>query len=302
MLAARSIPAVPVASAYTTVSHEWRALIAGQRPGNGPAVKSYLAWYPWMVSAGARAERRGYLASHVVLVNYASVRDLLERECGGALNVRTIPYAAPSAFLDLPEAAGRSEPAAIGGLEAHGAPLIVSVSRHDPRKGLDVLLRALAILRADQVAFRACLVGGGRLIAAHRRLAASLGLSGSVAIAGRVEDVFDYLGLADVFVLPSREEGSGSVALLEALQAGVAVVATRCDGIGEDIADGRDGLLVPPGDPKALAAALRTLIEHRAVRERLAGRASELYRERFAAEAFVAALGDSYSQLGVGAP
>ncbi len=299
MLAARGVPAVAVASAYTTVSHEWRALIAGQHRSDGTAIRRYLAWYPWVVTAGAQAERRGYLQSRVVLVNYASVRELVERECGPAVNVRTIPYAAPSAFHDRPQPASRSRPAAIAELAPADAPLIVSVSRHDPRKGLDVLLRALAILREENVAFRACLVGGGRLIEAHRRLAASFGLSGNVAITGRVEDVFDYLGDADVFVLPSREEGSGSVSLLEALQAGVAVVATRCDGIPEDIADRRDGLLVPPGDPPALAGALRQVIEDGALRARLARRAHELYRERFAADPFVEALGDVYSQLGV---
>jgi glycosyltransferase involved in cell wall biosynthesis len=74
-------------------------------------------------------------------------------------------------------------------------------------------------------------------LAAHGSLAASLELTESVAITGHVEDVFAYLRQADVFVLPSLQEGSGSVSLLEALQARTPVIASRCDGIPEDLVD-----------------------------------------------------------------
>jgi glycosyltransferase involved in cell wall biosynthesis len=110
--------------------------------------------------------------------------------------------------------------------------------------------------------------------------------------------VFDYLRCADIFVLPSIEEGSGSVALQEALQAGVAVVASDCDGIPEDLVHERDGLLVPAGDSSALASALSALLRDVGLRERLARRSRAVYRERFTAARFQAALAGVYGGLG----
>jgi glycosyltransferase involved in cell wall biosynthesis len=193
----------------------------------------------------------------------------------------------------------RAAPEPIAELGPSEEPLIVSVSRHDPRKGIDVLLRALARLKANGVGFRACLVGEGRLLGIHRALATSLGLADCVAIPGRVEDVLPYLQLADVFVLPSREEGSGSVALLEALQTGVAIVSSRCDGIPEDVVDGQDALLVTPGDDLQLADALTRLLADPRLRGTLADGARRLYQDRFASDVFVAALRDTYAELGV---
>ena len=178
------------------------------------------------------------------------------------------------------------------------APLIVSVSRHDARKGVDVLLRALARLLAAGERFRACLVGGGPLLAAHRALAKSLGLNGTVSVTGLVPDAYTYLRYADVFALPSLEEGSGSLSLLEALQAGVAAVASAVDGISEDVIDGRSAILVPPGEERALAAALARAVQDRVLRDDLAREGRATFEARFSAAAFSASLSEVYRELG----
>jgi glycosyltransferase involved in cell wall biosynthesis len=177
------------------------------------------------------------------------------------------------------------------------APLVVAVSRHDPRKGVHVLIQALARLRRQGVSFRACLVGPGPLLEAHRRLSRDLGLDGTVAIPGLVEDPRSYLAVADVFALPSLVEGSGSVSLIEALEAGLAVVVSAVDGLPEDVSDGVEGYLVRPGDPDALAAALRQIVESPELRKRLGAGARRTYAERFAPERMVEALGEVYSEL-----
>jgi glycosyltransferase involved in cell wall biosynthesis len=114
-----------------------------------------------------------------------------------------------------------------------------------------------------------------------------------------VPDPYPYLERADVFVLPSRSEQSGSLALLEALQAGCAVVASRVDGIPEDVANGGSALLVEPGDAGALAGALARLLGDPDLRRRLAAGARRRFEERFSASAFAAALGKVYADLGV---
>jgi glycosyltransferase involved in cell wall biosynthesis len=295
----RGVAAVAVVSAYTTVTHEWGAIVRALGGSRSRAAIFYRAWYPWIRTVTARTERHGLERARLVLANYDSVAALVREEYGQGLAVRRMPYASAVAFRSAAELARAPAPACLARLRPAGAPLIVCVSRQMPRKGIPGLLRALAALRSEGVEFRACLVGPGRQLEAHRQLAAGLGLSESVALPGRVEDVYPYLKAADVFALPSLEEGSGSVSLLEALQAGTAVVASSCDGIPEDIDDGVTGLLVPPGDERALAEALRRLLLDPELRDRLAAGARALYLDRFTAARFSAALGAVYDELRV---
>jgi glycosyltransferase involved in cell wall biosynthesis len=252
----------------------------------------------WMRCAIVHHERRAYRGAARVTINYESVRSLLEARHGTGITFRKIPYAPETAFDDENLKKPPSVPDAVAALAPSTAPLIVSVSRHDARKGVDVLLRALARLLAAGVRFRACLVGGGPLLAAHRALAKSLGLNGTVSVTGRVQDAYMYLRCADVFALPSLEEGSGSLSLLEALQTGVPAVASAVDGISEDVVDGRSAILVPPGDEDALAAALERALQDRVLRDELARAARATFEARFSASAFSASLSEVYRELG----
>ena len=102
----------------------------------------------------------------------------------------------------------------------------------------------------------------------------ALGLSGRVRLAGERRDVPELLAAADVFVLPSASEGL-PVSVLEAMAAGLPVIASRVGGVPEQVSDGETGLLVEPGDPSDLTAALDRLIADPSLRRRLgaAGRA-----------------------------
>jgi glycosyltransferase involved in cell wall biosynthesis len=293
MVAPRGISTVPIASAFTTLAHENRAKVLALAPEHGLSARlHYHRDYLWVRAVASRAERRGYRESALVLVNYESVRRLVLDACHPPPPLRVVPYAAPSAFRDRGD--GGHRPRESGSPKP---PLIVSIARHDPRKGLDVLLRALAGLARTGTRFRAVLAGTGPLLAAHRRLVTELGLEDRVEVPGEVEDVFTYLNRAQIFVLPSFEEGSGSVALLEALQAGTAVIASRCDGIPEDLHDGEDALLVEPGDVYDLERALALLLGNGRLRAQLAGRARTLFEERFSVERFAHALGGCYLEL-----
>ena len=119
----------------------------------------------------------------------------------------------------------------------------------------------------------------------------------STLVAGFVEDAFELVCRSDVFVLASRREQSGSLAALEAMQAGKAIVASACDGIPEDISHGADGVLVPPGDAPALADALARLLEDAELRGRLGRAARATFEARFSAEAFTRALGALYAEF-----
>ena len=293
----RGVASVQVTSVFNTLEDEHRAFLNGVRREHGPMNSiRYLGRYASALAIGNRNERVGYEASRLLLVNYESVRRLLLTQFGAGWEIRTIPYASDTAF-GAPAAAAAAEPNAIAPLQPADAPLIVSASRHDARKGVDVLLGALGSLHAAGVPFRACLLGRGELITAHRRLAERFGLARCVAIPGQVPDVRPYLRRADVFVLPSLSESSGSVSLLEALQEGVAIVATSCDGIPEDVTDDDSALVVRPGDERALAGAVARLLGDSSLRRRLGARAREVFEERFSAERFTASLAGLYAEL-----
>ena len=293
------LEASAVASAYGTRAYEVGAMQDGLEHHRLSHRIRYGLWLRWIRSIDDHVERWGYTNAHVVLVNYESVRTILTSAYGRSLHIRKMPYTSSDAFLDGETLAPSLCPEPIAQLCAPEAPLVIAISRHDPRKGLDVLLIALAELAASGVSFRACLIGSGRLLDAHRRIAKDLGLAKRVAIVGRVGDTRPYLDRADVFVLPSLAEASGSVSIIEALRSGTAVIASACDGIPEDLADGSDALLCPPGDVRALTAALRAIVCNVDLRNSLAVAGRRTYEHRFSAAGFIAALRGVYADLGV---
>jgi len=143
----------------------------------------------------------------------------------------------------------------------------VSIQRHEPVKEPSALLQAWSrVARPDR---RLILVGGGSLLDSLRRQMTDSGLSG-VVIAGEVPHgaVLTYLALADVFVHHARYESFG-MAIVEAMAAGLPVVAARVGAVPEILTHEKDGLLVPPGDASALAAAVERLLGDAALRDRL---------------------------------
>ncbi len=295
----RDINATIINSVFTTAEHESGAKAQGARNSS-----NHLKWtvskleYAVIKRWIRRYEGRAFTESRIVTLNYDSVRRLFLSHYGPGAETRKLPYASESAFLHKDDEAPAPEPDAIAALEPRDAPLIVSVSRHDPRKGVDALLRALAELSAKGIRFRACLTSGGMLLAEHLRLAARLGIADRIAITGWVPDPYLYLRHADIFALPSLQEASGSLSLLEALQAGVAIVASKIDGIPEDVVDGDSALLFEPGSVDQLSRALARALTDAELRGRLRRRARETFIEKFSAETFTNALGDLYSELG----
>jgi glycosyltransferase involved in cell wall biosynthesis len=293
----KGVNALTINSLYTTVGHECHAKVRGLSESHDARQRlRYRAEMWWTRLVVEREERDVYRNVDLLTYNYDSVRKLfLDRHGEGAAMCK-LPYTSESAFLN--QEAKVAPPSELLSLQPRNAPLIVSVSRHDPRKGLDVLLHALARLRQSGARFRACLVGYGPLLESHRRLAERLGLNDVTVITGLVPDPLAYLCHADIFVLPSLQEGSGSLSLIEALQAGLPVVASGIDGILEDVTDGDSALLVESNNVDQLSRALARALTDAELRARLRRRARETFVEKFSPETFTNALGDLYAGLG----
>ena len=178
-----------------------------------------------------------------------------------------------------------------------GRPLVLSVGRLAPQKGIAVLLEAAAAWRDLDPAPLVAIAGDGPLAGELKARAAALGVD--AVFLGHRDDVQTLLAIAVVFVLPSLWEGQPLV-LQEALRAGTPVVATRVGGVptltGEDAA-----VLIPPGDAQELAAAVREVLINAPLAERLrsaaARRAATLPTE---ADAVTAAL-NAYNSIRPGA-
>ncbi len=153
-------------------------------------------------------------------------------------------------------------------------PLVGTIARLEPQKGLDTLLQALSELRRQIPNVRCIIVGEGRLRADLESLARSLEVADIVRFVGTRRDVPAILAALDVFVLPSRFEGL-SLALLEAMAVGCPVVATSVSGSVEVVKDGETGLLVPPEEPGALSAAIHRLLKDRRLARDVANRARQ---------------------------
>lgn len=151
------------------------------------------------------------------------------------------------------------------------APVVLSVARQYRRKDTRTLLEAFVRVRERFPAASLRVVGGGPELPALRDRAAELRLEGAVAFLGEVpqdESVRREYLAADLFCLPSLQEGFG-IAFLEAMAAGLPIVATRAAAIPEVVPDGEAGLLVPPRDPECLAEALVRVLGDADLRRRL---------------------------------
>lgn len=167
-----------------------------------------------------------------------------------------------------------------------GEPSLCCVARQEEAKGIDVLLRALIVVRRDLPRAGLTIVGPGSQLTANRELASELGLADRVRFVEVTDNAAPYLAAADVVVLPSRREGLPVVAL-EALALERPLVATEVGGTPSVVVDGQTGWLVPPEDEDALAKAIVASLRdpEEAARRARAGR--KRVEERFSARAML---------------
>ena len=175
-----------------------------------------------------------------------------------------------------------------------GLPLAGLVAVLRPQKDPLTLVRAAA--RLDPARARLAIVGNGELAEAIEREIDALGVGDRIRLFPFEGDVAPYLHALDVFVLPSGWEAL-PIAVLEAMACGVPVVATRVGGVPEAVDEGRTGELIPPGDPQALAEALKSLLPDRARLDSYGAEARRVATERFAVDGMVDAVAQLYERL-----
>lgn len=236
-----------------------------------------------------------WTAGRIVVVS-ESLRGEISAALHTSLNrLVVIPNGVRSADGVLAPVRNRAERA----LASDWRPTLVAVGNIRAPKGYPVLVQAVALVakRFPQVRLRvAGQSDGGKLMEELDATVKRLGIEKNVEFLGFVSDPTTLLTDADCFVLASLSEGF-SLATIEAMLAGTPVIATRSGGPEEILTDEQTGLLVPPSDPAALAAAIeRTLLDPTEAFER-AQRAQREARERYSLDTMVATYEATYREL-----
>jgi glycosyltransferase involved in cell wall biosynthesis len=177
------------------------------------------------------------------------------------------------------------------------APVIGIVASLTPAKDFPTLLKSARIIRDSVPPVRLLVVGDGPLRGELEAMAAQLGLADSVLFAGHHMRVAPFVGGFDVAVLSSCDYEGCSNYLLEAMGLGRPVVATDIGGNRELVHHGETGLLVPPRDPNALAAAVLTLLHDRGLAKRLTDAAQERFQAGFSVPTMVRQYEELYESL-----
>ncbi len=230
----------------------------------GLAIRQYYADWPsrYLYQRAVHVLERAALRRHdLLLFNSEAVKDRVSAAYGLSPARLHVAYLAVRPRAELPEQQGGRRP------------VLLFVGGNFQRKGVGVILRALALLTRERHDIELRVVGEDHSARQMARLAAELGVDRNVSFVGWLPwgGVMREMRDAAVFVMPSWEEGFGLV-FLEAMQAGLPVVGGAVGGTPELIADGADGFLVPPGDHGVLADRIARLLDDKGLRRSFAER------------------------------
>ena len=165
----------------------------------------------------------------------------------------------------------------------HDRFVIGALGRLSPEKGIHYLIDAFAILQDRNKSARLLLLGDGEQRQLLESKIRKLGLEGRVLMPGYLADAARYLSSISVLAMPSLTEGM-PITLLEAMRAGIPIVASKVGGIPHVLMDEKSALLVPPGDPDDLAHAIGRLYDQPAMGQALAGEARLEFQRRYTSE------------------
>jgi glycosyltransferase involved in cell wall biosynthesis len=200
----------------------------------------------------------------------------------------------PNGVLPSPPPSGRNIRAELG--IGPNAPVIGTVGVFRRQKALHVLVRATAMLTGEWPDLRVLMVGDGPERAGLERLASELGVESAVVFMGHRSEVSDILHALDIAVSCSDFEGS-PLAVMEYMDAALPVVATDVGGVPDLIESGLHGLLVPRGDPAALAGALAELLRDPMRALTMGAQGQQRRRTEFDIDVLVHRLEDLYQEL-----
>ncbi len=180
--------------------------------------------------------------------------------------------------------------------DVKGSPIIGIAARLTKQKGHSVLLNAFSELLSDWPNAQLLIAGDGEELPTLELLSNKLNLTEHVQFLGPIRNVREFLSVLDVFTHPSIFEGLG-IAVIEAMSMGLAIVATKVDGLAELITDGVEGSLVEPNNPIALSKAMKRILSDPALRENMGQRARKKAVGKFSVKTMIQKYEELYLDL-----
>lgn len=279
---------------YTSRAN-WAGALAGRIARAPRLLLSDREIRSWMRPWHLALDRWAFGLAHGMVVPSQAVKSFDESQVGlPGERIWVVPNGVDADAFTVEE--GKEELRAGLGMDLVG-PVIGYIGRLEgPVKGLAHLLEAMAIMRREGFACTMGVFGEGPWEGEMRRRAHALGIHGLVRLYGMRRDIPRVLKALDLLVLPSLREGCPN-AILEAMAAGVPVLATCVGGVPEMVEHGVTGWLVPPCDPQALAQGIRWMLEDKAAATDMAKKAHAWVRASRSMDATARALAGIYDQL-----
>jgi len=258
------------------------------------SVRAINNWMGWRHRTANRLVNR--FADSITVVSHAVESSVIEKEGADPEKVRVIPNGVEVSENGPPRHVARDS--ARSRLDLHrSGPVVGCVANFNRYKDHSTLVQAAQTVVADLPESTFVLVGDGPLRATIEEQVHTVGLDANFVFTGAILDASRAMPAFDLFVLPSLEEGMPNV-VLEAMAAGVPVVATDVGGTPEVVVDGKTGLLVPPRCPASLAAAVTELIRDTERAEQMGVEGRMRIASEFSLERMVDAVQDLYVSLG----
>ncbi|HQV69639.1 MAG TPA: glycosyltransferase family 4 protein [Thermoflexales bacterium] len=271
-------------------AHSSKAGMVSRVAGRICGVPVVYTVHGWAFAEGAPATRRAIawvseammspLAARIICVtsrdeNYARTRGVLRNGNGLTILHGISDHGAP-----------RANPAA-------QPPRLIMVARFSPQKDFLTLIQALPYLKERNLKFHVDFAGSGAEMHRSQKLAEHLGVSDYISFLGDRDDVPELLSQSQIFVLSTHYEGL-PISILEAMRAGLPIVATNVDGVPEAVREGKNGLLVPRSNPLALAEAIGQMVESPEMRAQMGAESRRMYETEFGVERMLTELNEVY--------
>lgn len=289
--ASTNIPIYTIAAYFTTFRHEYAGQLKGSPTADyGLGYNLAMKMLLFLINIFyVPKEHRTLRELDRIVVHYDSSRKILLDELPDLQPDKIVktPY-----FIESYERKGVSEAPA-----KFDRKRVVCICRQDPRKGINTLLHAVKLLKAEGTEFDCVIAGTGPFLGPNRKLSRKLGVDDLVYFPGFISSIEEILASADIYAFPSVEEGSGAISLLEAMASGLPIVTTRCDGIPEDFIEEKTALLAEPGNVEAFADMLKRLLNDEVLCERLGNHVKEDYANRFTLDKMVIGIRELLSSL-----
>jgi glycosyltransferase involved in cell wall biosynthesis len=281
---------IRVTGANLVSTHSTWAGLAGRAAAHRCGVPAIFTAHGWSFADGVGFARRvvalplermaARWCRRIIVVCEADRRLALRRRIAPEEKLVTVRYG----VRDVPERAAPGAP---------GPPVVAMVARFEPQKDYSCLLRALAGVSGG---WRAVLVGDGPTRPAAEALARELGIAERVAFLGNRDDVPTLLASSHIFALATHWEGL-PLTILEAMRAGLPVVASNVAGVGEAVVEGKSGFLVSPDDAGEMGKRIERLCADPPLRARMGSAGRRRYESEFTFERMLAATTAVYEEV-----